>query len=122
MILCMMTWLADNVITESPIASIGVGTAGLSIPGAKETFEAARKADKGILKSSLGVLGKGLTRVGSPAGTALFEIPFIAEQIQEGIPSKPAATTLGSAPPFTRLLKFALDTNLLIALVKVGSL
>ena len=80
----LLYWLADNVITESPIASIGVGTAGLSIPGAKETFEAARKADKGILKSSLGVLGKGLTRVGSPAGTALFEIPFIAEQIQEG--------------------------------------
>ena len=80
----LLYWLADNVITESPIASIGVGTAGLSIPGAKETFEAARKADKGILKSSLSVLGKGLTRVGSPAGTALFEIPFIAEQIQEG--------------------------------------
>ena len=80
----LLYWLADNPITESPIASIGVGTAGLSIPGAKETFEAARKADKGILKSSLGVLGKGLTRVGSPAGTALFEIPFIAEQIQEG--------------------------------------
>ena len=80
----LLYWLADNVITESPITSIGVGAAGLSVPGAKETFEAARKADKGILKSSLGVLGKGLTRVGSPAGTALFEIPFIAEQIQEG--------------------------------------
>jgi len=80
----ILYWLADNVITESPIASIGVGTAALSIPGAKETFDAARKAEKGILKSSLGVLGKGLTRVGSPAGTALFEIPFIAEQIREG--------------------------------------
>jgi hypothetical protein len=80
----ILYWLADNVITESPIASIGVGTAALSIPGAKETFEAARKADKGVLKSTLGVLGKGLTRVGSPAGTALFEVPFIAEQIQEG--------------------------------------
>ena len=80
----LLYWLADNVITESPIASIGVGTAGLSIPGAKETFEAARKADKGILRSTASILGKGLTRVGSPAGTALFEIPFIAEQIQEG--------------------------------------
>jgi hypothetical protein len=80
----LLYWLADNPITESTLTSIGVGTAGLSIPGAKETFEAARKADKGILKSSLGVLGKGLTRVGSPAGTALFEVPFIAEQIQEG--------------------------------------
>ena len=80
----LLYWLADNVITESPIASIGVGTAGLSIPGAKETFEAARKADKGILRSTASILGKGLTRVGSPAGTALFEVPFIAEQIQEG--------------------------------------
>ena len=80
----LLYWLADNPITESPIASIGVGTAALSIPGAKETFEAARKADKGVLRSTLGVLGKGLTRVGSPAGTALFEVPFIAEQIQEG--------------------------------------
>ena len=80
----LLYWLADNPITESPIASIGVGTAALSIPGAKETFEAARKADKGILKSTASVLGKGLTRIGSPAGTALFEVPFIAEQIQEG--------------------------------------
>ena len=80
----LLYWLADNPITESPIASIGVGTAALSIPGAKETFEAARKADKGILRSTASILGKGLTRVGSPAGTALFEVPFIAEQIQEG--------------------------------------
>jgi hypothetical protein len=80
----ILYWLADNVITESPIASIGVGTAALSIPGAKETFEAARKADKGILRSTASILGKGLTRVGSPAGTALFEVPFIAEQIKEG--------------------------------------
>ena len=80
----ILYWLADNVITESPLASIGVGTAALSIPGAKETFDAARKADKGILRSSLGVLGKGLTRIGGPAGTALFEVPFLAEQIEEG--------------------------------------
>ena len=80
----LLYWLADNVITESPFKSIGAASAALSIPGAKETFDAARKAEKGILKSSLGVLGKGLTRVGGPAGTALFEIPFIAEQIQEG--------------------------------------
>lgn len=80
----LLYWLADNVITESPLASIGVGTAALSIPGAKETFDAARKADKGILRSSLGVLGKGLTRIGGPAGTALFEVPFLAEQIEEG--------------------------------------
>jgi len=80
----LLYWLADNVITESPLASIGVGATALSIPGAKETFDAARKADKGVLRSSLGVLGKGLTRVGSPAGTALFEVPFLAEQIQEG--------------------------------------
>ena len=80
----ILYWLADNVITESPLASIGVGATALSIPGAKETFDAARKADKGVLRSTLGVLGKGLTRVGSPAGTALFEVPFIAEQIQEG--------------------------------------
>jgi hypothetical protein len=80
----LLYWLADNPITESPIASIGVGTAALSIPGAKETFEAAKKADKGILRSTASILGKGLTRVGSPAGTALFEVPFIAEQIQEG--------------------------------------
>jgi hypothetical protein len=80
----LLYWIADNPITESPIASIGVGTAALSIPGAKETFQAARKADQGILRSTASVLGKGLTRVGSPAGTALFEIPFIAEQIKEG--------------------------------------
>jgi len=80
----LLYWLADNVITESPFKSISAASAALSIPGAKETFDAARKAEKGILKSSLGVLGKGLTRVGGPAGTALFEIPFIAEQIQEG--------------------------------------
>jgi len=80
----ILYWLADNVITESPIASIGVGAAALSIPGAKETFEAARKAEKGILRSTASVLGKGLSRAGGPLGTAVFEVPFIAKQIQEG--------------------------------------
>jgi len=80
----ILYWLADNVITESPIASIGVGTAALSIPGAKETFEAARKTGKGSLRSTASVLGKGLSRVGGPLGTAVFEVPFIAEQVKEG--------------------------------------
>jgi hypothetical protein len=80
----VLYWIADNPITESPITSIGVSGAALSVPGAKETFEAARKAEKGILKSTASVLGKGLLRLGAPGPTALLEIPFLAKQIQEG--------------------------------------
>jgi hypothetical protein len=80
----VLYWIADNPITESPITSIGVSGAALSVPGAKETFEAARKAEKGILKSTASVLGKGLLRLGAPGPTALIEIPFLAKQIQEG--------------------------------------
>jgi hypothetical protein len=80
----VLYWIADNPITESPITSIGVSGAALSVPGAKETFEAARKAEKGILKSTASVLGKGLLRLGAPGPTTLLEIPFLAKQIQEG--------------------------------------
>jgi len=80
----ILYWIADNPITESPFKSIGATGAALSIPGAKETFEAARKADKGIFRSTASVLGKGLVRLGAPGPTALLEIPFLAKQIQEG--------------------------------------
>lgn len=80
----ILYWIADNPITESPFKSIGAVGAALSIPGAKETFEVARKADKGIFKSTASVLGKGLVRLGAPGPTALLEIPFLAKQIQEG--------------------------------------
>ena len=80
-------WLADNPIAEHPLAVTAGLTAALAIPGAKETYEAARSAGRGPTRSAAGVALKGLGRAFTPLPVAAMEVAEVGSELAKGTPA-----------------------------------
>ena len=77
-------WLADNPIAENSLAITAGLTAGLAIPGAKETYEASRAAGRGPTRSAAGVALKGLGRAFTPLPVAAMDAAEIGSRVAKG--------------------------------------
>jgi AraC-like DNA-binding protein len=77
-------WLADNPIAEHSLAITAGLTAGLAIPGAKETYEASRAAGRGPTRSAAGVALKGLGRAFTPLPVAAMDAAEIGSRVAKG--------------------------------------
>jgi hypothetical protein len=78
----ILTYIKDNPLKVT--AGTSLAFAAEEVPGA---YKAARKLGRGKVRSALGITGALkpiLTTVGTPAMTALFEVPFITKQLEEG--------------------------------------
>ena len=129
-------WLADNPIAEHPLGTVGTLTAGLAIPGAKETYQSSRSAGRGPLRSATGVALKGLQRAFTPLPVAAIEAAELGSKIAkdesltedltspstylnlaflEGLPGKQIASTspsfLGKAKDFFTLKNVAAEAE-----------
>lgn len=80
-------WLADNPIAEHPLAVTAGLTAGLAIPGAKETYQAARAAERGPIRSAAGVALKGLGRAFTPLPVTIMEAAEVGSELAKGTPA-----------------------------------
>ena len=75
-------WIKDNPIKT--VAGTSIGFSAQEIPGA---YKKARELGRGRTRSALGITGAlkpVLTTFGTPAMTALFEVPFSAKRLEEG--------------------------------------
>ena len=82
-----LLWLADNPIAEHPLAVTAGLTAGLAIPGAKETYQAARAAERGPIRSAAGVALKGLGRAFTPLPVTVMEAAEVGSELAKGTPA-----------------------------------
>jgi len=75
-------WLKENPVKT--VAGTSLGFSAQEIPGA---YKKARELGRGRTRSALGITGAlkpVLTTFGTPAMTALFEVPFSAKRLEEG--------------------------------------
>ena len=75
-------WIKDNPVKT--VAGTSIGFSAQEIPGA---YKKARALGRGRTRSALGITGAlkpVLTTFGTPAMTALFEVPFAAKRLEEG--------------------------------------
>ena len=75
-------WIKDNPVKT--VAGTSIGFSAQEIPGA---YKKARELGRGRTRSALGITGAlkpVLTTFGTPAMTALFEVPFAAKRLEEG--------------------------------------
>ena len=75
-------WIKDNPVKT--VAGTSIGFSAQEIPG---TYKKARELGRGRTRSALGITGAlkpVLTTFGTPAMTALFEVPFGAKRLEEG--------------------------------------
>ena len=75
-------WIKDNPVKT--VAGTSIGFSAQEIPGA---YKKARELGRGRTRSALGITGAlkpVLTTFGTPAMTALFEVPFSAKRLEEG--------------------------------------
>jgi hypothetical protein len=103
----ILTFIKDNPLEVT--AGTSLAFAAEEIPGA---YKAARKLDRGRVRSALGITGAlkpVLTTIGTPAMTALLEVPMTAKRLEEGesvtdILTDPLGPALGVAfmEPFSR--------------------
>ena len=103
----IISYIKDNPLKVT--AGTSLGFAAEEIPGA---YKAARKLDRGRVRSALvitGALKPVLTTIGTPAMTALLEGPMAAKRLEEGesatdILTDPLGPALGVAfmEPFSR--------------------
>ena len=82
-----LLWLADNPIAEHPLAVTAGLTAGLAISGAKETYQAARAAERGPIRSAAGVALKGLGRAFTPLPVTIMEAAEVGSELAKGTPA-----------------------------------
>jgi len=78
----ILTYIKDNPLKVT--AGTSLAFAAEEVPGA---YKAARKLGRGKVRSALGITGAlkpVLTTIGTPAMTALFEVPFMTKQLEEG--------------------------------------
>ena len=78
----ILTYIKDNPLKVT--AGTSLAFAAEEIPGA---YKAARKLDRGRVRSALGITGAlkpVLTTIGTPAMTALLEVPVTAKRLEEG--------------------------------------
>jgi len=80
----LLYWIADNPIAENPILTSGILTGTFAIPGAKETYKAAKAGGKGPIMSALSVAGKGLSRAYSPLPVAAIEAASLGSELAKG--------------------------------------
>ena len=103
----ILSYIKDNPLKVT--AGTTLAFAAEEIPGA---YKAARKLDRGRVRSALGITGAlkpVLTTIGTPAMTALLEGPMAAKRLEEGesatdILTDPLGPALGVAfmEPFSR--------------------
>ena len=75
-------WIKENPVKT--VAGTSIGFSAQEIPGA---YKKARELGRGRTRSALGITGAlkpVLTTFGTPAMTALFEVPFGAKRLEEG--------------------------------------
>ena len=75
-------WIKENPVKT--VAGTSLGFSAQEIPGA---YKKARELGRGRTRSALGITGAlkpVLTTFGTPAMTALFEVPFAAKRLEEG--------------------------------------
>jgi len=75
-------WIKENPVKT--VAGTSIGFSAQEIPGA---YKKARELGRGRTRSALGITGAlkpVLTTFGTPAMTALFEVPFAAKRLEEG--------------------------------------
>jgi len=75
-------WIKENPVKT--VAGTSIGFSAQEIPGA---YKKARELGRGRTRSALGITGAlkpVLTTFGTPAMTALFEVPFSAKRLEEG--------------------------------------
>ena len=75
-------WIKENPVKT--VAGTSLGFSAQEIPGA---YKKARELGRGRTRSALGITGAlkpVLTTFGTPAMTALFEVPFSAKRLEEG--------------------------------------
>ena len=78
----ILSYIKDNPLKVT--AGTSLAFAAEEIPGA---FKEARKLGRGKVRSALGITGAlkpVLTTIGTPAMTALLEVPFAAKRLEEG--------------------------------------
>ena len=80
----LLYWIADNPIAENPLLTSGVLTGAFAVPGAKETYKAAKAGGKGPIMSALSVAGKGLSRAYSPLPVAAIEAAELGSELAKG--------------------------------------
>lgn len=80
----ILYWIADNPVAEHPFLTTGSLTGALSVPGAKETYKAAKAEGKGAIKSGSRVLLKGLGRAFTPLPVAAIEAAELGSDLAKG--------------------------------------
>jgi len=80
----LLYWIADNPIADNPVLTAGSLIGGLSIPGVKETYKAAKAKGKGTLGTALSIAEKGLGRAFSPLPVAVIEAAELGSEVAKG--------------------------------------
>jgi hypothetical protein len=100
----LLYWIADNPIAENPLLTAGSLIGGLTLPGIKQTYQAAKEKGKGKLGTAFSIAQKGINRAFTPLPVAVIEAAELGSELAKGNDLKEHLTS-----PFTYLNLAALE-------------